>query len=314
MAHLIPVRLVASLLIAGLFFTLASANPWDGEFDWSEIPEIYPGIRHVQISVNEPHLMALNVLQVDLGNPNIRLHTTGRAPDWGEPMPEYPHYTIRSARQRTLDYLNIQRQAGRNMVAAINAAPWYPWDELSDSGKINYPHADRLGLTVSDGEIVDYPDPLAPATFAITRDWRASMFASDAQTPTDNLLTAVSGFALVLTEGNVSGGTSLEPRTGYGLCKDNRYLVLMTIDGRQSGYSDGAGRRHVGLWLRHFGSWNGINMDGGGSTTMALRNPSNGNINIVNQHSNHWLIGARRVGNNLGIFFIDEPEEIPFAD
>jgi exopolysaccharide biosynthesis protein len=180
--------------------------------------------------------------------------------------------------------------------------------------KIDYPHADRLGLTVSDGEIVDYPDPLAPATFAITRDWRASMFASDAQTPTDNLFTAVSGFLFVLKNGNVRGGTDLEPRTGYGLCQDNRFLVLMTIDGRQSGYSEGAGRHHVGLWLRHFGSWNGINMDGGGSTTMALRDPSSGSISVVNQHSNHWLVGARRVGNNLGIYFIDGPEEIRFAD
>ena len=60
----------------------------------------------------------------------------------------------------------------------------------------------------------------------------------------------------------------LNPRTGLGLSLDCRYLVALTIDGRQPA-SEGASRQEVGQWLRYFGAYNGINMDGGGSTTMA---------------------------------------------
>ena len=52
----------------------------------------------------------------------------------------------------------------------------------------------------------------------------------------------------------------------------------MTIDGRQLA-SDGATTSEVGAWLKHFGAHTGINMDGGGSTTMAWWNPDGSGTN-----------------------------------
>ena len=69
------------------------------------------------------------------------------------------------------------------------------------------------------------------------------------------------------------------------------------IDGRQDA-SQGATVREVGEWLRHYGATTGINMDGGGSTTMARWNSSSRRVEILNRPSG----GERKVGSNLGVF------------
>jgi hypothetical protein len=71
----------------------------------------------------------------------------------------------------------------------------------------------------------------------------------------------------------------------------------MVIDGRQAGWSDGATLYETGQWLRRLGAWNGLNLDGGGST--ALAKLQNGSAVLMNKPSG----GVQRVnGNHLGIF------------
>src|SRR5205823_3750805 len=115
--------------------------------------------------------------------------------------------------------------------------------------------------------------------------------------------TAVTGYYPVLTNGvNVwalynsaflsqypdSFVHGSQPRTGFGISQDKRYLFLMTIDGRQPGSgggscgttittcgltvpsSNGALDAETGLWLLQFGAWDAISMDGGGSTAMYM--------------------------------------------
>ncbi len=58
----------------------------------------------------------------------------------------------------------------------------------------------------------------------------------------------------------------LEPRTMTGVSQDGRYLFLMVIDGRQPGYSEGCNQAEAATWLRQVGAWEGMNLDGGGTT------------------------------------------------
>lgn len=309
--------LVLTLAWIGLATSLL-ANPWEGQHDWETSPELYPGLRRAEKTVTTPQRAVMHVLRVDLEHPDIRLHTTGRHADWGQPMPEFPQFTIRTGRQTTRDYLNAQRSAGLNMVAAINAAPWKPWSELSDSQKSNYAYADRLGLAVSQGQLVSSPHTAARGSLLIYKNWTAAIFDTITTSPdTSTLLTAVSGFQVALNQGVALGNaTAVEPRTGLGLGADQRYLVMLTVDGRQSGYSDGATVREVGEWLRHFGSDMGLNMDGGGSTTMVWRNPANGSVGVVNRPSTRIFNFSieRTVGNNLGVYYVGEPEPITLED
>ncbi|MEM7270510.1 MAG: deoxyribodipyrimidine photo-lyase, partial [Pseudomonadota bacterium] len=81
-----------------------------------------------------------------------------------------------------------------------------------------------------------------------------------------------------LTDGaSISGGASLAPRTGIGLSQNKRFAYFMVVDGRRS-FVDGATTQEVGDWLKFFGAYDGINMDGGGSTTMARFDQNDGAV------------------------------------
>ncbi len=268
-------------------------------FDWSSSSELYPGIQHIHIALEEPRLLKINAVRIDLSRPEIQFHTTPRDANWGKEMPDCPEHIIRSKRQRTRDYLKQARHSkeeggyGLNMVLAVNAAPWVPWKK-----PFTHTWADNLGLAVSDGELVN-PENKRPSLL-IYRDKRVELGKLPSEEELANLQVAVSGFSFVLQDGKVTGDSTLHPRTGYGISKDRKYLVLLTIDGRQKNWSLGAGSSEVGQWLKHFGAWDGLNMDGGGSTSMAYLVPGEKteNIRLLNKPPG----GERRVGNNLGIY------------
>ena len=61
---------------------------------------------------------------------------------------------------------------------------------------------------------------------------------------------------------------SLNPRTAAGTSRDGRRLYLVTVDGRQA-FSKGISLTGMAELLKRYGAWNAINLDGGGSTTLA---------------------------------------------
>ena len=90
---------------------------------------------------------------------------------------------------------------------------------------------------------------------------------------------AVGGGPRLLTDGQVTidwaaegfeagFADSLNPRTAVGTTRDGRHLLLVTVDGRQA-FSKGVSLTGMALILKRYGAWNAINLDGGGSTTMA---------------------------------------------
>jgi len=318
------IMLSASLVLLGWVVPWSSANtetspPEDlgriaaARFDWASVPEIYPGLRHVQFTISAPRPVQINALRVDTFQPDLRFITTKRHSHWGKPMPApigityKQEFLIRTGRQRTRDFLLEQQKAGLNMAAAINASPWHPWSELG-FWRLNFAYADELGLLVSDGDVVDTGN--GRPSLIIRRDGTVRMEVTQPDTDTSEILQAVSGFGLILEDGVARGTDALAPRTGYGLCQDARFLILLTADGRQEGISEGVGLTELGQLLHYLGAWTGINMDGGGSTTMVLRDPENAEVQVVNRPS----AAPRAVASNLGIYYHSEPEETPSSD
>jgi hypothetical protein len=73
--------------------------------------------------------------------------------------------------------------------------------------------------------------------------------------------------------GNVRGNHPFlrrHPRTGVGTTADGRVL-LVTVDGRQPGYSVGMTLERFAVLFRDLGATWALNLDGGGSTTFVLR-------------------------------------------
>ena len=66
-------------------------------------------------------------------------------------------------------------------------------------------------------------------------------------------------------------GETIAARTGIGLDSTGRYLYLVTVDGRESQTpAYGAAFYDLAFWLQQAGASDGINVDGGGSTSMAI--------------------------------------------
>lgn len=76
--------------------------------------------------------------------------------------------------------------------------------------------------------------------------------------------TVVDGLA-VESDGFRPDGVEFHPRTGVGYNKDKDKIIMMTVDGR--GESLGATTRMLGDIMVHAGVYEGVNFDGGGSTT-----------------------------------------------
>jgi hypothetical protein len=82
---------------------------------------------------------------------------------------------------------------------------------------------------------------------------------------------AIGVYYLLYDKGQyVSSGTNLNPRTIIGIKPDGT-LMLYALDGRQPGFSEGLGLTDVAKHLVDLGCSTVVNMDGGGSTVMAVR-------------------------------------------
>jgi hypothetical protein len=100
------------------------------------------------------------------------------------------------------------------------------------------------------------------------------------------------GNPVLIRNGNVVGpNDDRHPRTAIGINQDSTKLFFFTVDGRQPGYSVGMNLLEFANYMKEWGVYQGLNLDGGGSTTMVVRG------SIVNSPSDPG--GERTVSNGL---------------
>ncbi|MBU1144068.1 MAG: phosphodiester glycosidase family protein [Firmicutes bacterium] len=97
------------------------------------------------------------------------------------------------------------------------------------------------------------------------------------------------------------------PRTAIGIKSDGT-VFFVVVDGRNKPDGmDGVKLRELGEIMAHFGAERAYNLDGGGSSTMALKDLESGEYVILNTPSD---LRIRSVAN--GVFFVKgEQKEIP---
>lgn len=229
-------------------------------------------------------------LRVDLTDPDISLFTT-------------PHCT--NCVRDTLSENTSHFVETFGVQAAINGGFYTSSGGVTDT-ELGTPE-NVYGLSISQGELVSTAmSATYTATMLFTADNQAFYLPNNwPATNTTGIYTAITGNRALLTRGvnvNPSTPADLDPRTALGLSQDRRFLFLMTIDGRQPGWSDGADFRATGEWLKRFGASDGINLDGGGSTTMVLTDCV-GNPVCMNKSSYVAAYGRERIiGQNLGLY------------
>ncbi len=102
------------------------------------------------------------------------------------------------------------------------------------------------------------------------------------------------------TEGQPGFATGRHPRTAVGIANGGKRLLLVVVDGRQAGYSDGMTLREMANLLLALGARDALNLDGGGSTTMVYADPDSARaLRIANRPSDPT--GERPVGDALAV-------------
>ena len=260
-------KVFCRLFVCSLFLSLIVSHPAhllaeDTDIDWSSARELAPGLRYVRISQVMPRKMVVHGVQADSRAAGFQLHATPRKNDWVEGKEE-------TIRQTTRNFMRKSRDKGESLVIAVNADAFSPWPApFAEESP-----TDIHGLAISDGAMVSLGNN-SPSLLVDNEDKLQIAHSSSAKELPSGVRIAVSGFGMCLVDGQVAAsGDDLHPRTGLGLSQDNRFLFLIVIDGRQPD-SFGATVSDVGHWLKRMGAYNGINMDGGGSSTLAYWNPT----------------------------------------
>ncbi|MCL1935213.1 MAG: phosphodiester glycosidase family protein [Defluviitaleaceae bacterium] len=119
----------------------------------------------------------------------------------------------------------------------------------------------------------------------------------------DNIWNAISGGGSILQNGEVVedgfvvSGNARHPRSAVGINQNGTKVFLVTVDGRN--HSIGATHSEMAEILRDLGAFNAMHLDGGGSSTMAIRSPGESDVRVMNAVSEG---SERRIVNALGIF------------
>jgi len=88
------------------------------------------------------------------------------------------------------------------------------------------------------------------------------------------------------------------PRTAVGLDASGTRLTLLVVDGRKPGIASGMTLDELAMAMQRLGCRDAINLDGGGSSVMAVRDTATGTMKILNQPTDGR---ERAVADVLGI-------------
>lgn len=271
----------------------------------AQTSEPFVGVQLERITRSKPRPEIIHLAIIDPEAPGIRFLVTPSNGDPNGPLPGDPN--LETTRETTLQFITRQ-----HAQLGINGSFFTFVKHTLDT--------DDVSLVISDGHVVSPLDPHRAWVLNITPDNRVQIrkvTASEVGKQGTRLHDTIAGSDLLVEQGKVVAPTgskfddSHPPRTAVAVTHHGR-LLLMTVDGRQPGFSEGMSLQEVARFLVAHGAVEALNFDGGGSTTMAIADPRPRIINFPSDHKPNGNAGeARAIGVNLGIFASPNPDYKP---
>jgi len=246
----------------------------------------FMGVRVVHRTTDQPRPLSYLIVLIDPDEPGIDFQLT---PSNGADPRE-------TTRQTTTDFVE---QTGAQL--GINVHFFSPYPTVDAYAELN-------GLGVSQGDAYSAFDSTYDVGIAFDSDNTPVLVhpADPANPGVDMDPPVVADEAVGAREQIVTAGVNtavwpaLHPRTVLGIAT-NGEIVIGVVDGRQDGRSEGMGTDEVAdILIADFGVADAINLDGGGSSTLAIADLDPRLLNVA--------VGAgaplteRQVGSNLAVF------------
>ena len=262
---------------------------------WAEFPasQPYPGVRYWHESRTEP-AMSLYVVQIDLTNPKVSVRVSPAGPD---PDGEGEWQTVLMPPSEIAQREGFDICVNASFFGALKTQDV----EGAKSGFVPGIWSQAVGLAMTDGKLWSQKPKSNWPVLWVDRDGKAHLSPS-AKLP-ETARQAVQGNAFVIQHGTVVEPEAKvmkdrHPRTVVGLDKDSKTLTILTVDGRRPGVSIGMTGSELGAEMKRLGCDDALNLDGGGSSELVLRDPVSGELHVMNQPSDGR---ERAVADVLGV-------------
>lgn len=246
---------------------------------------IAPGVTYLRKDLTSPRNIVVHVLAIDLQTQKLEFLVTPSASN-----------TDVLCTRTTSQFLEEFK-----LHAAINGG-YYSYIDASNDPAVLCPNGgDPVRISdyaASRGKVYS-PKKTAQPVVHIGKKNQVTFNKEPGQ-----VFNAVSGDRLVVSDGKAVKNLAAQdpnPRTAVGLNRNGRWLTLMVVDGRQTGYSEGVTFPELAELLISYGVHTGVNMDGGGSSSMTIRG-FDGKARVLNSPIDMNRPGKERpVGNHLGL-------------
>lgn len=260
--------------------------------------ERFPGLVFSEIDFNTAKARQhAYVAEVDLSQLTIATTTP------------YGEVNVMPTRVNTIpEQAKYLENSGRRVHVAVNGGFWV-YIKASD-GEITLIKPKELfwkdGYPLSDW----WQDPNHEFTVYMTRDGSVDIdIASNVIKHSSEIYQALGGLGCLIRRGEFNDGISsigtylcdTHPRTAIGLSEDKQTLYVVVVDGRRVNYAEGLDIYELADFMWGIGSYDAVNYDGGGSSTMVLRDEdetSKASFIVRNRPSDGT---PRAVGNGFAI-------------
>ncbi|MCC5090198.1 phosphodiester glycosidase family protein [Xanthomonas campestris] len=262
-----------------------------------------PGVRYWRQAIGGAQPVMLHIAQIDLTTPGLQLvGTPGDRSDGGE--------------FRATPTTAFVRDGA--LALAINADYFLPFDGGHLLDKPFVPAAGQgvtaEGLAIDAGRTdsaATTSDPRVNAALCISQ--REAVRIMRGSCPAGSRLGVGAGPLLLLDGKRQPREASRaayydgpEPRSAVGLDRSGHTLWMVVADGRQPGYSAGMTLDALTAVFEQLGAHAAINLDGGGSSTLAAR--VDGDVRALNRPIHTGIPGRERpVANQLGVRIAPQP-------